>query len=206
MTFKAPFISDETLRREAEAFTEKYNPSRIIPVPIDVIAERDFDIDIVPLPGIQDNFDTVAFISRDLTTICVDDRILQKVENRYRFSVAHELAHKVLHADVFRQLSFDSIASWKDVVTNTIPEDQYYLVESHADTFAGLVLLPQAELRQAFSQAIDRAKKAGVDIIGAEFGVRDIIESHIGREFCVSQKTAHIRIERDGLWDEVEEQ
>jgi len=206
VTFKAPFISDETLRREAEAFTEKYNPSRIIPVPIDVIAERDFDIDIVPLPGIQDNFDTVAFISRDLTTIYVDEYILQKRENRYRFSVAHELAHRVLHADVFRQLSFDSIASWKDVVTNTIPEDQYGFVESHANTFAGLVLLPQAELRQAFSQAIDRAKQAGVDIIGAGFVARDIIESYVGREFSAAQKTAHIRIERDGLWDEVEEQ
>jgi Zn-dependent peptidase ImmA (M78 family) len=62
------------------------------------------------MPGLQTNFDTAAYITSDLTEIRVDQSVYETRENRYRFSLAHELAHKILHAEVFQQLSFSTIA------------------------------------------------------------------------------------------------
>ena len=67
MAFKAPYLPYDTLRPRADAFLQQYHPDRTLPVPIELIVERDFGIEIVPMPGLQYAFDTVAFISRDLT-------------------------------------------------------------------------------------------------------------------------------------------
>lgn len=200
MASKAPYLPYDRLRDEAEAFLAKHHPDRTIPVPIDTIVERDFGMDIVPVPGLQDHFDTVAFLTRDLTEIRVDDYVFRSRENRYRFSIAHELAHRLLHADLFQQLSFDDIKSWKDIVTNKIPEDQYGYLEFHANAFAGLVLMPQSELERVFFQIVEKARKAGVDLADVGAGARDAMEEYVAREFVVSPAVAHRRIESDELW------
>lgn len=202
MVFEAPDLRYGRLRDQAETFLRQYHANRSIPVPIDTIVERDFQIDIVPIPGLQEAFDTVAFITRDLTEIRVDEYVFRSRLNRYRFSIAHELGHRILHADLFRQLSFDDIEGWKDVVTNAIPEDQYGYVEFHANAFAGLVLVPEAELKQVFSQIVERAEAAGLDLADAGAGARDTIEEYVAREFIVSPAVAHRRIEYDKLWAE----
>lgn len=138
MELSAPFLQYDALGRKAEAFLQQYHPDRTLPVPIEVIVERDFGMDIVPMPGLQEAFDTVAFITRDLTEIRVDQYVLQWRPNRYRFSLAHELGHRILHADVFRELDFRNIESWKEVVMS-IPEREYGFLEFHANSFAGLV-------------------------------------------------------------------
>ena len=96
MAFKAPYLPYDTLRPRADAFLRQYHPDRTLPVPIELIVERDFGIEIVPMPGLQYGFDTVAFISRDLTEIRVDEDVFKSRPNRYRFSLAHELAHRLL--------------------------------------------------------------------------------------------------------------
>lgn len=101
MTFRTPFFRYENLRQHAEDFLSEHHPGRQIPVPIEQIIEFRFGIDIVPMPGLS-NFDTVAYISHDLTEIRVDDFVYHHRPNRYRFSLAHELGHRVLHADVYR--------------------------------------------------------------------------------------------------------
>lgn len=202
MAFKAPYLPYDRIREEAEAFFTRYHPNRTIPVPIDLIVERDFGMDIITLPGLQENFDTVAFISRDLTAIYVDEHVFQSRENRYRFSIAHELGHRILHSETFGQLDFRDIESWKQVATN-IPEREYGLLEFHASSFAGLVLVPELELRNTFLAAANRAKEAGFNLTDAGTGVRDTIEGYVARGFVVSQAVVHRRVEFDGLWNEV---
>ncbi len=117
MAFKAPFFRYEDLRRCAEAFLLEYHPGREIPVPIERIVDIQFGIDIVPMPGLG-NFDTVAYLSHDLTEIRVDEFVYNHRPNRYRFSLAHELGHRVLHADVYEQFQFSDVASFRHVMTN----------------------------------------------------------------------------------------
>lgn len=202
MPFKAPYLPYERLREEAEAFLDKYHPGRTIPVPIDAIIERDFGMDIVPMPGLQEHFETVAFITHDLSDIRIDEFVFRERLNRYRFSLAHELAHRILHADVFKELDFHDIATWKMVETEGIPADQYSYIEFHADSFAGLVLVPSAELRATFARFVERAAAAGIDFADADQAARETIEYHVGRQFLVAAKTAQIRIRKDRLWEE----
>ena len=93
MGFKAPFIPKDELVRQAEAFLAGYHASRKLPVPIEEIVEFGLGLDIVPVPGLQSSFDVVAYITRDCKEIRVDQYVLESRENRYRFSLAHEVGH-----------------------------------------------------------------------------------------------------------------
>lgn len=198
MRIQAPYLSEDDLRRRAEEFLDGYHPDRTIPVPIEEIVEFEFGMDIIPVPGLQDYFDTIAFIAKDLSAISVDAHVMEHRLSRYRFSLAHELAHRVLHNEVFSQIEFSDTSSWKDVIAN-IPEREYGFLEWHADSFAGLVLVPRERLREAFSRAAKKAKDFGIEIDGP---ARGTIEGYIAQEFAVSPMTIHIRMERDQLWVE----
>lgn len=203
MSFKAPYLSKDELRQRAEQFLADHHPGRSIPVPIEFIVESQFGMDIVPVPGLQAGFDVVAFITKDLQEIRVDEYVYMNRLNRYRFSLAHELAHRILHPDLWSEIDFHDIQSWKTVIEQSIPEREYGFIEFHANFFAGLVLVPPPELREQFAQCIDLTKQHGLDVSDEATGAKDIIESHIARNFDVSRDVIHRRVETDGLWDEL---
>ena len=61
--------------------------------------------------------------------------------------------------NIFRQFRFSNVASWKRFITDEIPLDQYRYLESHANGFAGLVLVPAAELRVAFFDYVEKGAR-----------------------------------------------
>jgi hypothetical protein len=200
MPFKAPDFRYEDLRRHAEEFLSQYHPSRKIPVPIEEIIDLGFGIDIVPMPGFG-NFDTVAYISSDLKEIRVDEFVYNHRSNRYRFSLAHEIGHRVLHADLFQQFRFSDVTSWKRFMTDEIPLEQYRYLEFHANAFAGLILVPAAELRAAFFDYVEKAQDHGIDFDESGTGAREAAEEHLAGIFDVSPEVIHKRIEFDKLWN-----
>ena len=202
MPFKAPYSSKDELRQRAEQFLERHNPHRTIPVPIELIIESDFAMDIVPIPGLQAGFDVVAFITKDMSEIRVDEYVYLNRLNRYRFSLAHELAHRIFHSDLWREVTFHDIESWKVVIEESIPEREYSFIEFHANFFAGLVLAPPPELREQFVACFELAKRHGLDPMDEATGAKDVIESKIARHFKVSRDVVHRRIEADNLWEE----
>src|SRR3989442_321099 len=124
MPVKAPFYSYEAIVAAADECRRKHDPQAAIPVPIEDIVDRGFRIDIVPEYGMEDRFQAVAFLTRDLKEIRVDRRVFERQPGRLRFSLAHELAHLILHADVYGQLAFNTTAEWKAAMTG-IPEKEY---------------------------------------------------------------------------------
>jgi hypothetical protein len=199
MAFKAPFFRYEDLRQRAESFLAEYLPHREVPVPIERIIDLKLGIDIVSMPGLG-NFDTVAFLSHDLNEIWVDEFVCNHRPNRYRFSLAHELGHRVLHAETFQQFEFSDLMSWKRVVTDVIPLDQYRYLEWHANSFAGLILVPAVELRQRFFDDVEKGQQDGIDFDELATGARELVEAHIADVFEVSAEVIHKRIEFDKLW------
>ncbi len=182
---RAPYLPYDKLRKLAYDFQETYNPDREIPVPIESIVEFDFKMDIVPVPGLEDGFDIDSYITSDLKEIRVDDSIYRTQETRYRFSLAHELSHKILHADVFSKLTFSTVQEWKKL-PDTIPQDAYTWIESHAYSFAGLILVPEQELKVAFEAACESAEAAGIDLKTADHTTRRFSDSKIAKQFNVS--------------------
>ena len=200
MAFEAPKLFKEDLRGKAEQFLAKENPQREIPVPIELIVEKGFGIDIIPVPGLQSVFDVVAFLSKDMKDIRVDEYVYKNRNNRYKFSLAHELAHRLLHEEFYREAEFTDIESWKDTVATAKPEREYGYMEYHANCFAGLVLVPPKELQEYFRSAMNVAASNGIDTTEISDASKDIVESYIARFFEVSRDVVHKRIEDDGLW------
>ena len=159
--FQSALFRYGDLRRYAEKFLAQYHPGRKVPVPIEEIIDVRLGIDIVPMPGLG-NFDTVAYLSPDLAEIRVDEFVYKHRPNRYRFSLAHELGHRILHADIFRQFRFSNVASWKRFITDEIPLDQYRYLESQANGFAGLVLVPAQNFERGSSIMSKRHKNTGL--------------------------------------------
>lgn len=97
MAFRPAVLSYDDLRRRAEEFLEEFHGERTLPVPIEEIVEFDFEIELIPLDGIHDALEVDAFLTTDLKRIYVDASVMKHWHRRFRFSLAHELAHHELH-------------------------------------------------------------------------------------------------------------
>lgn len=196
MELTAPYLPYKSLREVAKRFLLEHHADGGIPVPIEDIVDLGFGIDIFPMPGLKECFDVDAFITNDLKEITVDKTIYEKFPNRYRFSLAHELSHLLIHADIFATLKFKSISEWKSMI-QSVPEDQYGWIEWQAYSLAGLILVPEAPLADIFLDYREKAAKAGVDL--SELGVKELkpVFSSIARKFEVSIEVIEKRLRLD---------
>ena len=186
-----PRLSYDLLRRHADAFLTKYHPTLQIPIPIEEIIEFQLHLDIVPLPGLEEAFEIVGFTSGSLDEISVDQYVYEHQPGRYRFTLAHEVGHVVLHAELFKEHRFRGADEWKRFV-RTFPDLELSRLEWQAHSFAGLVLVPsealQRELKSAAKQMkarsvakeTDFAKSLIVDMVATRFQVSgDVIERRL---------------------------
>jgi hypothetical protein len=202
VSISVDFLSHDDLRRRAREFLANHHPAATIPIPIEEIVEFVFRIDIIPTPGLHRVHDIDAFITSDLTSIYVDEFVYASRPGRYRFSLAHELAHAVLHRGIFQGLSFSSIAEWLTVVQQ-IPEKDYSWIEWQAYAFAGLVLVPEEALRAEFEKVEQTLAQHGLTLHNAySDAAKRSIAGDVSRVFEVSADVIEKRATKDHLWGE----
>jgi Zn-dependent peptidase ImmA (M78 family) len=194
----------EQINAEAESFLTAYHPSKSIPIPIEEIIDLKLQIDIIPIPSLKDAFaevglDIDAFISSDFTSISVDKFIQEKRNNRYRFSLAHEIGHMLLHGYLYKKFKFETIDEWAAAIAHMPFRDQE-IIEWQADEFAGLVLVPRAilggELKKTLKETEDRLKISYKD--RPEL-VTEVVIRSLALKFSVSEYVVRIRSGRDGF-------
>ena len=117
MKFSPIFKTTEQINSIAESFLDTYHSSRNLPIPIEEIIELKLQLDIIPVPGLKDCFEKIgldidAFISSDFKSITVDQHIQEHASNRYRFTLAHEIGHTLLHGYLYSQFKFTTIDEW----------------------------------------------------------------------------------------------
>jgi hypothetical protein len=202
LAIRVPRLSYVDLRGYADRFLGEHHPTLSPPVPIDEIAEFGLGINIIPIPGLQAVHDIDGFLSADMTEISVDQYVFENRPTRYRFTLAHEIAHLVIHGDRLREVAPKSIPDWKQFVRD-LPERDYAWLEWQAYAFAGLVLAPQAPLRAAHDDAVQATRDAGIDPgLNLDFA-RDYIATWIARRFEVSAAVIDKRLVYDGIWPRV---
>ncbi len=199
---KAPYLPYDVLRQKAAEFLQEYHPPGKIPVPIEEIVEFQFKMDIVPEPGLHSNFDIDSYITRDLNEIRVDDFVYQSRPGRYRFSLAHELGHRVLHQAVFSELAFETINGWKSVISTAIPTKEYGYLEFQASSFAGLVLAPPDELANQFNEIRDKVEGQGISFQADWDVLQDLVAGDLADSFSVSPAVIKRRLTFDKLWEQ----
>lgn len=201
-TFRAPFIPMPDIRAKADAFREQYWPGKDVPVDILAIAEFDLDMEILPVRGMREDADVDALLLGDMKTIAVDVKLYMddRMQNRMRFSVAHEIGHKELHAGLYRGAVSFSVDEWIHWM-QSIPEDQYSWIEQHANEFAGRLLVPRPRLEAELAGALEKAKQAGfTNWDSSGDAAREYMANSICRVFGVSSQVIEKRIEREKLW------
>jgi hypothetical protein len=194
-----PHLSYEDLRRRADSFLQSYHPKKNIPIPIEEIIEFKFRKDIVPVPGLHQGFEIDGFLTSDLSTIYVDQFVYESRPGRYRFTLAHELAHAILHRRVYEAASFSTIKEWKRFV-NEIDLRDYEWLEWQAYAFAGLILVPSDALKRKMADAIRLADARGLSIQKIGDVAKFFIASWLSKEFDVSSQVIEKRMEKDKLW------
>ncbi len=169
----------------------KHHPTQQLPVPIEQIIEFQLHLDIVPLPGLEEAFEIVGFTASSLDEISVDQHVYEHRPGRYRFTLAHEVGHVVLHAALFKEHRFRGADEWKRFV-RAFPDLELSRLEWQAHSFAGLVLVPsealQRELKSAAKQVkaksvtkeMDFAKALIIDLVATRFQVSgDVIQRRV---------------------------
>jgi Zn-dependent peptidase ImmA (M78 family) len=148
------FLPYERIVDDAARFLRESGYQDAIPVPIEYIVEAHLHLDIIPVPNLLRDFDVDGYTSHDLTSIYVDESVFERSPSRYRFTLAHEVGHIVLHKEYFRRLHFGSVTDWKHFLEDLDPNDHSKL-EYQGYTFGGLVLVPPEHLRGRFLAAMD---------------------------------------------------
>lgn len=197
--FRAPFITPEKAWAEADRIRLEHWRSNKLPIDVEKIL-WELNLQLEPVASLKSDGDVDALLTGDLTTIIVDleEYMDVRMDNRMRFSIAHELGHFVLHHDIYRNIQFNSVEDWIKFI-QSIPEDQYYYVEQHAYEFAGRLLVPPDRLRKEFALAIKKAEKSGfMDWEKSGDAAREFIASSICRVFGVSSSVIEKRITREG--------
>lgn len=159
-------------------------------------------LDIIPISGLKDCFEKVgldidAFISSDFKSITVDQHVQEHTSNRYRFTLAHEIGHMILHGYLYKQFEFNTIDEWVEAIED-MPLKQREMAEWQANEFAGLILVPRSALDREFQKALTESKKifkgSTQDLI-ADMAIR----LFLAPIFKVSDSVMRIRVQRDRL-------
>jgi Zn-dependent peptidase ImmA (M78 family) len=199
-----PFRTNEEIRAAAELFLEERNRTGQIPVPIEEIIEFDLGLEIVPVRGLQERFGIEGYLSTDLASIYVDERVMQQVPVRYRFTLAHELAHRVLHPQIVSAAAVEDPEEWKESIRSLLSPEHYARVEYQAYEFAGCLLVPRVPLLGAFQGAAERAERYGVKLDLLSDASISRVAGSIAKQFQVSTQVVERRLKREGVWRQEE--
>lgn len=154
------YLSETAIRQAAEDLLAEHRMLDQMPVNVELLVEQRLEIEIVPIPGFQVQFGLEGMLSQDLTRISVDERVMENVAPRYRFTLAHELGHYVLHGDAIRthlkNPGDEPLMLWE-----TLNSTEYKRAEWQANTFASSILMPASHLQDVFSEI--EARLATVD-------------------------------------------
>lgn len=98
------FYAPQALESLAEAFLDEFDkPVDSLPVEIDLIIQRDLKIEIIPFISLEQRYGLHGYLALSLKTIYIDQYIMDtdSFERRYRFTLAEEVAHLILHKNLF---------------------------------------------------------------------------------------------------------
>ncbi len=197
---KAPYLTYDEIRNHADRFLKQYYPSMEIPIPIEEIAEFQMGINIIPLPGLHRVLEVDGLILSNLSDLYVDEFVYNSRPGRYRFTIAHEIGHIVLHKNIYAKAKFENIQEWKDFV-NSISEKDHGWLESHAYSFGGLVLVPREHLIKLTEFYVNRIQDEDISLQKNWDVAWDSIAAQLAKDFEVSSEVIEKRLNKDSVMD-----
>jgi hypothetical protein len=200
---KIPFLTYSGIGQKVEAFFNEYHPSIEIPIPIEEIIELKIGLNIFPFPRLFKDHALNGFLSRDLSTINVDDYQYEQLNEKYRFTIAHELGHYILHKSFYEKLPLfeeaDDYIKWR----LSIPREDITWFETHGDWFAEQVLVPTAPLENICREVVDKYKRIFTKMDTIPDDVWSYISNEVATFFDVNPPVVEIRIKREKIPEKI---
>lgn len=197
-----PVLTWQEIASVAGTFAEAHRlAEREYPLDVEEIAEFDLEIEIRTAVGILEECGMPAQLGPGdrRPIITVDAEQWRSQTSFYRYSVAHEIGHYVLHREWLEKVwnLFDSIESWKQVIAARSERD-YGWIEAQAEEFASYLLAPEAVFDPFLSSqlALLETPSAGLqsdDLI-------PYLANPIGVRFGMSNSAAQARIRKSSRW------
>lgn len=145
------------LKEISENFFEKNCVGkRIIPTDIEVLIEKS-GIIIEAIDDLRKDFSVKGLVAKDvkddgMVKIFIDARHYEEDTFEYKFTLAEEFAHILLHMDFY-----EGISGVEDYIKkyNTISDEDYRKYEQQARNLASFLLLPEKEFNEEVIAFID---------------------------------------------------
>jgi len=184
--------TNREVRRIAAELLYKFGRKEDVPVDVDEMAEFDVDIRVETRKGLHADRGIEGAITQDLTTILIDDGLFTK-NIRWRVTIAHEMAHAVLHADFIRALASDDDEAWKSANLGISGADNDVL-EAEAQIFADALLVPDASLTRLHAEVIEKLKRSGREVHEVSSASKEHLAGDIARQLEVPTRMVERRL------------
>lgn len=199
MKLKIPYLTYSDIGVKAQAFLSQYHPTFDIPIPIEEIIDLKIGLNIFPFPRLFKDHGLNGFLSRDLTTINVDEYQFDQLNEKYRFTLTHELGHYILHGSFYENLPIfetpHEYIEWR----MSIPSEDMTWFETHSDWFAGQVLVPTNRLTETCQQVVAKHKGTFSKLETIPDDIWSYISNEVATHFGVNSPVVEIRIKREGI-------
>ena len=201
---KPKWLTNNYIRSKADELRGKYLSSPdTIPVPIEDIVEFDLRLELIPKAFIKQNIDLDGFLSRDLKTIFIDTELMRERNvNRYRFTLAHEVGHYVLHSKEIQESEYRTTSEWSKMREEMDEEDLNWF-EQQAYEFAGRLLVPRNRLIEALEDLREKIEKYKTSYPDSNYEIKEAIARVICGQFQVSPDVMERRIRKENVWEEL---
>jgi len=198
MTFDVPYLSYDNVREYAKTFLEKYHPSPELPIPIEWIIESDLNLHIHSIENLYRIFKQSGFLSLDRKVIYIDQYQYDNYVEKFRFTLAHEVGHYVMHESLYEGLNFDSVQDYIEWLQSR-PRESYNWFEKHADWFAGQILVPTDRLVEQCVNFLDSNSEtfSEYEYLSPEFW--SYASNDLAEPFEVNPVVVEIRIRNEEL-------
>ncbi len=200
-SLRIPDRSYDDLRDIADRFLAEHHPDGTLPVPVEEIIEFRLLLNIIPIPGLRRFFDIDGYVSKSLRDISVDQYIQESRPDHYRYVLAHELSHVLIHGHIVSQFDFDSIEAWKVAILG-IPKEERSVYDGQAHELGTLILVPTDRLATEFERDRKRFEQRGLTLSQVAATERGciIVEDNLARRFDVPRFVITDRMNRCRLW------
>lgn len=197
-------LTKKTIWDLAEDFRSNHKYAMTLPVMVEELIEFNLGIEIRPVTGLRLSCEVEAFLSKDLRTIFVDRKGYDNSSylRRLRFTLAEEVAHFVLHGDIYRQgVRYESQEEFINDVINMDSRDLHW-VEYQARQFAGRLLVPYSVLEEQIEANLSNIEEFYKKYNGSD-DIKDFVIEGVSKIVCdhfeVSYEVIRARIYHEEL-------
>jgi len=196
--FNIPYLSYSDIGGRVQAFLHQHHPSFEIPIPVEEIIELKLGLDIFPFPRLYKDHGLNGFLSRDLSTIYVDETQYSQFNEKYRYTLAHELGHYVLHKACYEDLPFrtpDEYVKWR----LSLSQGDISWFETQGEWFAGQLLVPTVQLENVCKTVVAKYQETFKKFARMPDDVWSYISNEIATHFDVNPPVVEIRIKKENI-------